>query len=111
MDYKNKKRNVEELKKEGLLVEGEFLKVYIRRIHDSDAPDTFHYYVICKWKNPRDEKYYIFSSYTLTKNPANLIEERGITKFPIYIDKNNVTRYYMDLDILKESAGGITYEK
>lgn len=111
MDSKTKKRNAMELKKDGFFTEGDFLKVYVRRIHDSDGPDTFLYYVICKWKNPRDEKYYIFSSYSLRKNPINLIRERGIVKFPIYIDKTNVSRYYIDLDCLNDNIGGIAYEK
>ena len=35
-------------------------------------------------------------------NPENIIEERNITQFPVYIDKNNKMKYVIDIDILED---------
>ena len=37
-------------------------------------------------------------------NPKNIIEERNIKQFPIYIDKNNKKKYVIDIDSLKEEV-------
>lgn len=60
--------------------------------------------IICEWNNSLDNKKYIFKSKNIWMNPKNIIEERNIKQFPIYIDKNNKKKYVIDIDSLKEEV-------
>ena len=41
----------------------------------------------------------------------DIIESKNITEFPIRFQAGNITKYYIDLDVLNEEEGGINYEK
>lgn len=59
------------------------------------------YKIICEWINPVDNEEYMFKSRNIWINPEDIIEERNIKQFPVYIDKNNKKKYVVDIDILE----------
>ena len=58
----------------------------------------YPYNIILNWINPVDNKTYIFKSKNIWLNPEEIIKEKNITKFPVYI--NSKMKYYVDIDIL-----------
>ncbi len=44
----------------------------------------------------------MFKSRNIWSNPEDIIEEKNIKQFPVYIDKNNKKKYFVDIDILTE---------
>ncbi len=50
-----------------------------------------------------DNKKYIFKSKNIWINPENIIEQRNIKQFPIYIDNSNKKKYVIDIDSLTEN--------
>lgn len=60
------------------------------------------YKVVCRWIDPGNAKEYQFTSKNLWPNPEDIITEKNITEFPVYIDKNNKDIYFVDTSIIKE---------
>lgn len=56
------------------------------------------YNIICEWNNPTDGNKYIFKSDNIWVNPENIIKEKNIETIPVYIDPNNLKKYYVDVD-------------
>ena len=48
------------------------------------------YNIVCIWDNPVDHKEYIFKSQNLWLDPVELIREKNIDTFPVYIDRKNI---------------------
>lgn len=64
----------------------------------------YPYNIICEWNNPLDNKNYIFKSKNIWINPEKTIEEREIRQFPIYINRDNMKKYIIDIDSLTENV-------
>lgn len=62
------------------------------------------YIIVCEWDNPSDYKKYIFKSKNLWENPEYIINERGITTFPVYINMNNMKKYFMDIEEVESAV-------
>ena len=62
----------------------------------------FPYNIICEWNNSADNKKYIFKSKNIWINPENLMEEKNIKIFPVYINLNDKKQYFLDVDSLTE---------
>ena len=60
----------------------------------------YSYNIICEWNNPSDGKKYIFRSANIWINPENIIIEKNIKQFPVYI--NDKMKYTVDIDSLTE---------
>ena len=63
------------------------------------------YRIICEWSNPLDNKKYIFKSKNIWINPEDIIIERDIQQFPVYINRDNMKKYVVDIDILENNEG------
>ena len=59
------------------------------------------YHIICKYINPLDNKEYTFKSRRIWQDPSSYIKDANITVFTVYVDKNNMNKYYVDTDILE----------
>ena len=55
--------------------------------------------IVCKGIYNGEER--IFKSQWMPYNPASVIKRKNITHFPVYVDKNDPTKYYMSIDELK----------
>ncbi len=60
------------------------------------------YNIICEWNNPLNGEKYKFKSKNIWKNPEGIIEEKNIKQFPVYINSQDLSKYAVDIDELKE---------
>lgn len=89
------------LKKNGELVYATYVET---AINTSYAVNDVHPYIIlCKWVNPMDGVEYTFKSENLWKDPKYIIDSRQITAFPVYITKERIKPYAMDLELLEDN--------
>ena len=59
------------------------------------------YVVLCEWTDPVDGKAYVFVSPNLWFDPTDLIARRNITSFPVQIDSEDPSYYYVDISCLQ----------
>lgn len=62
------------------------------------------YLLLCSWKNPDDGKTYLFRSDSLWFNPEPILQERGITTLPVYIDQYDRRKYHVALDAVQQDV-------
>ena len=75
-------------------------------VNNSYSVNGIHpYRIICEWSNPLDNKKYIFKSKNIWINPEDIIIERDIQQFPVYINRDNMKKYVVDIDILENNEG------
>lgn len=55
------------------------------------------YRIICEWTNPEDYIKYTFKSEYIWMNPEEIIQRKGITTFPVYLDSKNIKKYAVDV--------------
>ena len=96
----NKKRLERRLKENGYLIYADYSETVLNASYYVNGRTP--YTIICVWNNPSDNKKYIFKSKNIWINPKEIIEEKNIKQFPIYIDNNNIKKYVIDTDILTE---------
>jgi len=65
----------------------------------SKVNDMSSYIIRCKWTDKRGDAY-VLDSENLWFDPAPIIEEKRIKKFPVYMDPQNPKRYYISVDEL-----------
>lgn len=97
-----KKMQNEDLKNFGTLIYANYVETvpnYMYRVNGK-----YPYNIICEWNNPEDGKKYIFKSKNIWLNPQNLIEQKAIKVFPIYINMENKKQYFIDVDSLTENV-------
>ena len=58
-------------------------------------------YINCTWKNPENNKVYIFKSNKIYGDVERFIESNNIYKYKVYIDKNNFKKYKVDISEFK----------
>ena len=54
------------------------------------------YYITCQWQDS------MFKSENLWHNPQGAIEKKGLTHIPLYIDEDNLKKYYVAVDDLTQ---------
>lgn len=95
----SKKKLEKRLKKDGKLIYADYDETIINTSYSINGRHP--YKIICEWINPVDNEEYMFKSRNIWINPEDIIEERNIKQFPVYIDKNNKKKYVVDIDILE----------
>lgn len=93
--------------KSELLKNGDYITAEIEEIiyNTSYTVNGRHPYIItCRWENPADGNTYLFKSENIWYNPASIIEERNITTFPVYINRNNLKKYFMSLENIEDNV-------
>ena len=99
---KNKKLETS-LKEKGDVIYADYVETIVNRSYRVNGRHP--YQIICEWSNPLDDKKYIFKSKNIWIKPENIIIERNIKQFPIYINRNNMKKYVLDIDILENNEG------
>lgn len=94
------KKSGKRLKENGELIYADYVETIINISYSVNGRHP--YKIICEWTNPLDGEEYTFKSKNIWSNPEDIIEERNIKQFPVYIDKNNKKKYFVDIDILTE---------
>ena len=88
------------LKENGELIYADYIETALNTLYEVNGRHPYN--IICEWNNPLDGKKYVFKSRNIWSNPEDIIEEKNIKQFPVYIDKNNKKKYFVDIDILTE---------
>lgn len=96
----SKKNKEKKLRENGELIYANYVETAIN--HSYRVNGKFPYNIICEWNNPEDNKKYILKSKNLWIDPENLIEEKDIKTFPVYINLSNPKQYFIDVDSLIE---------
>ena len=96
----NKKKLEKRLRENGELIYADYVETIINTSYRVNG--RYPYKIICEWTNPVDSEEYMFKSRNIWSNPEDIIEEKNIKQFPVYIDKNNKKKYFVDIDILTE---------
>ena len=86
------------LKSHGEKVVARYVETVINKMYRVNGSHPYN--IICSWDNPVDHKKYIFKSQNLWLDPVELIREKNIDTFPVYIDRKNIKKYVVDVDIL-----------
>lgn len=94
------KKSERRLKENGELIYADYVETIINTSYSVNG--RYPYKIICEWTNPVDSEEYMFKSRNIWTNPEDIIEEKNIKQFPVYIDKNNKKKYLVDIDILTE---------
>lgn len=85
------------LKKHGVLIEAKFEKV---KKASSKFMQKFPYHIIATWTDPATSKEHLFESDYIWFDPSDYIKGK---KIMVYADKNNLNKYYMDIDFLPDA--------
>ena len=98
----SKKKLEKRLKENGKLIYANYNETVLNTSYRINR--RYPYNIICEWNNPSDNKKYIFKSKNIWINPEKIIIEKNIEQFPVYIDNNNMKKYFIDVDILTENV-------
>ena len=100
------KKNDKYLKENGEKIYADFVDIKINT--GININGAYPYNIICEWNNPEDNKKYVFKSRNIWTNPKNIIEERNIKQFAVYIDRENIKKYFVDIEGLEENIVDLT---
>jgi len=80
------KKSERRLKENGELIYADYVETIINTSYSVNG--RYPYKIICEWTNPVDSEEYMFKSKNIWSNPEDIIEEKNIKQFSVYIDKN-----------------------
>lgn len=96
----HKKKVEKRLKENGELIYANYVETVVNTSYSINGKCPYN--VVCEWVNPQDSKKYIFKSKNIWIDPENIIQEKNIKQFPVYI--NNKNKYVIDIDMLTEDV-------
>ena len=96
-----KSKDEKNLKENGELIYADYVETVLNTLYAVNGKSPYN--IICEWSNPLDSKKYIFKSNNIWINPKSIIEERNIKQFPVYINRENIEKYVIDIDVLTEN--------
>lgn len=102
----HKKKKEKKLKENGELVDAVYLETVMNRKFRVNGRCPYN--IIVQWNNSQDGKTYLLRSNSIWFNPENIIKERNIKTFPVYVNPNNKKQYVIDTDILNENVVDLT---
>lgn len=102
----HKKRIEKYLKQNGNIVYAKYLETILNTSYSVNGRHPYN--IICEWDNIEDGKKYIFKSKNIWINPENIIKEKNIENFLVYIDLKNKKRYFVDIENLTENVVDLT---
>lgn len=62
------------------------------------------YVLICAWKDPDDDKTYLFRSENLWFNPEPILQDRSITALPVFLDIHDKRKYHVVVDSVQQDV-------
>lgn len=105
--YKKKKMQRKNfLKENGNVIFANYTETRINFTYSVNQ--RYPYNIICEWENPIDDKKYIFKSDNIWINPENIINEKNIKTFPVYINRDNIKEYVVDTHEIENNVVDLT---
>ena len=89
------------LKENGELIYANYVETVLNTSYRVNGKCPYN--IICEWNNPLDGKKYVFKSKNIWTDPESTIEERNIKQFPVYINRDNMKKYAIDIEVLTEN--------
>lgn len=102
----SKKRMEKYLRKNGDIIHANYIETVLNTTYSVNGRHPYN--IICEWNNIEDGKKYIFKSKNIWINPENIINERNIENFIVYIDLKNKKRYLVDIESITENVVDLT---
>lgn len=97
---KRKKKNLhKKLREEGYKIYANYIQTSINTSYTVNRQHPYN--IICEWYNPSDNRKYRFKSENIWGNPESIIKEKGIETFPVYINREKMKQYVMEIDEVK----------
>ena len=94
------------LKENGELIYADYVEIVSNNLYEVNGRHPYN--IICEWNDPLDGKKYVFKSRNIWTDPESTIEERNIKQFPVYINRDNMKKYAIDIDVLTENILDLT---
>lgn len=101
-----KKNKTKKLKATGHLIHAKYQEIVINTSYSVNGRHPYN--IICEWDNLDDNKKYIFKSDNIWFNPEVIISQKNIKTFPVYINLEKISEYYVDIDELEENVIDLT---
>lgn len=93
-------KDIRYLKENGTVIYANYVKTVANTLYAINGRNLYN--IICEWNNPVNGEKYKFKSKNIWKNPERIIEEKNIKQFPVYINSQDLSKYAVDIDELKE---------
>lgn len=88
------------------MIHAEYVETILNRSYSVNGRHPYN--IICKWDNPVDNKKYIFKSDNIWTNPEDIINERNVKTFPVYINRDKIKDYVVDIQQIEENVVDLT---
>ena len=95
-----KEKKSRDILEKGYCVYADFDRVDINK--SAEYKGNSPYVIICKWKNPRDNKEYLFESDDFLFDPTKCIESKSITRFKVCMSLDNEKDYVVDTSMIEK---------
>ena len=95
----SKKSKIIDYKQNGIYIEADITEVIINN-QSKPIKEKYPYIIKCSYTNPTDQHKFDFQTKDLYFNVTEIIENNNIKKIPIYVDKNDYSKYYIDTDYI-----------
>lgn len=102
----NKKKKEKYLKENGDQIYAKYIETIVNVNYAVNGRHPYN--IICEWENPSDNKKYIFRSGNIWINPENIINEKNIKMFPVYIKRDDIKEYAVDIQQIEEYVVDLT---
>lgn len=78
---------------------GKLIYAELLSYHESDMIyyHARNYYITCLWEDPITSELHQFRSGKIWENPYKIIQRKEIKVLPVYINENNIEKYYISL--------------
>ena len=101
-----KRRLRKKLKENGETIYASYVETVLNTVYSVNGRNPYN--VICEWNNTIDGKKYLFRSQNIWENPENIIREKNIETFPVYINPNKIKQYVVDIDEIVKDIVDLT---
>ena len=96
------KRKREKLEQTGTIIYAKYTGVELNRAIAVNGRNPYN--IVCSWINPEDGKTYILKSENIYFDPEPVIQNLGLTEFPVFMDMENKKNYSVDITAIKNST-------
>ena len=96
------KSKKEKLEQTGTIIYAKYTGVELNRAIAVNGRNPYN--IVCSWINPEDGKTYILKSENIYFDPEPVIQNLGLTEFPVFMDMENKKNYSVDITAIKNST-------